>query len=178
MTTSHRRSMAWHATACWGRNDDAESMTHPTDGTCGLKGPCPRRGARDSIRDGANRIDARERPSPRRRLDVFHSKRHRADTSGVYVSKGYPFDSTYPKMLDRDWRKVPKVGLEALLERFNDALHSPRVFGAGSRPICFAPPTVSPYGPSERPNAQRREEARARVTTLCGGRWSQMDSPC
>ena len=32
LTTSHRRSMA-----CGGRNDDAKSMTHPTDGTCGIK---------------------------------------------------------------------------------------------------------------------------------------------
>ena len=31
LTTSRRRSVA-----CWGRNDDAKSMTHPTDGTCGI----------------------------------------------------------------------------------------------------------------------------------------------
>jgi hypothetical protein len=69
LTTSHRRSLAG-----WGHNDDAKSMTHPTDGACGSKGPCPRRGVHDSIRDGANRIDARERLAPRRRLDVFHSQ--------------------------------------------------------------------------------------------------------
>ena len=95
----------------------------------------------------------------------------------MFIRKGYPLDSTCPKMLDRDWRKLPRVGLEALLERFNDALRAPRACGAGSRPICFAPPTVSPYGLSERPNAQRCKDARATVTTLCGGRWSQVDSP-
>ena len=31
LTTLHRRSMA-----CGGRNDDAESMTHPTAGICGI----------------------------------------------------------------------------------------------------------------------------------------------
>src|SRR2546430_14988530 len=30
-------------------------------GPAALNGPCPRRGGHDSIRDGANRIDARER---------------------------------------------------------------------------------------------------------------------
>src|SRR3954447_11571415 len=69
LTTSRRRSVA-----CGGRNDDTGSMTHPTDGTCGIMYRCARRGTRDSIRDGANRIDARECPSPRRRLVDFHSK--------------------------------------------------------------------------------------------------------
>ena len=79
-------------------------------------------------------------------------------------------------MLDWDWRELPKIGVEALLERFNVALYAPRAGGAGIRPICFARRTVSPCGLSERPNAQRPEEARARITTLCGGRWSQLDS--
>jgi hypothetical protein len=45
------------------------------------------------------------------------------------------------------------------------------------RPVCFTRRTILPYSLFERPNAQRREEARARVTTLYGGRWSQVDSP-
>src|SRR4051812_47325168 len=49
-------------------------MTHPTDGTRGIMHRGARRGDRDSIRDGANRIDAREQLRPRRRLDVFHSQ--------------------------------------------------------------------------------------------------------
>ena len=40
----------------------------------------------DSIRDGANRIDAREPSQSGVRLDVFHSKLHRPDISVVYVS--------------------------------------------------------------------------------------------
>ena len=80
-------------------------------------------------------------------------------------------------MLDRDWLKLPKVALEALLERFNDCSISSRAYGARK----FDPFTLRPYGLlcslSERPNAQRREEARARVTTLYGSQWSEVDSP-
>jgi hypothetical protein len=35
----------------------------------------------------------------------------------LYMRCGYPVDSTCPKMLDRDWRKLLKVGLAALLKR-------------------------------------------------------------
>ncbi len=68
LTTARRRSVASNS-----RNAVAESMTHPPVGTCVHNAPRPRRGAYDSIRDGANRIDARKRTRSRRRLDVFHS---------------------------------------------------------------------------------------------------------
>src|SRR4051812_18179982 len=62
-------------------------MTHPTDGTRGIMHRGARRGARDSIRDGANRIDAREQLRPRRRLDVFHSQPFESVTSGCTLAQ-------------------------------------------------------------------------------------------
>ena len=55
----------------------------------------------------------------------------------MYRACGYPIDSTYPKMLDQDWGKLPKVGVEALLERLYDALFAPHACGAGIRPVHF-----------------------------------------
>ena len=49
--------------------------------------------------------------------------------------KGYPLDSTDPKMLDRDWRKLPKVGCEALLERLTTLYMLP----------ALVEPEVDPY---------------------------------
>ncbi len=68
---------------------------------------------------------------------------------------GYPVDSTDPKMLDWDWRELPKIGVEALLKRFDDARYALRICGAGIRRDCFARRTASSYGLSERPNAHR-----------------------
>src|SRR6478735_8932090 len=51
-----------------------------------LNTPCPRRGVHDSIRDGANRIDAREPLSYAAAAGRLPQQTHRADISGVYVS--------------------------------------------------------------------------------------------
>jgi hypothetical protein len=61
-------------------------MTHPTGGTLWLIRTVPRRGVHDSIRDGANRIDAREPLSDAAaagRLPQQHTGR---TFQGVYVS--------------------------------------------------------------------------------------------
>src|SRR5258705_3646294 len=73
--------------AGWGRNDDAKSMTHPTDGTCGHNAPCPRRGVHDSIRDGANRIDAREPLSCAAAAGRLPQQTHRADISRANLAQ-------------------------------------------------------------------------------------------
>src|SRR3954447_5766994 len=82
LTTSFRRSVAG-----WGQNDEAKSMTHPTDGTCGSKGPWPRRGVHDCIRDGANRIDARGPLSCAAAAGRLPQQTHRADISGANLAQ-------------------------------------------------------------------------------------------
>jgi hypothetical protein len=89
LTTSRRRSVA-----CGGRNDDAESMTHPTGGTCGIIHLGRAIPVHDSIRDGANRIDARggqpRRPQARRLPQPAHLVGHfRTCTLAHYVAFFY-----------------------------------------------------------------------------------------
>ena len=69
-------------------------MTHPTGGTCGIMHRGARRGARDFIRDGANRIDAREPLSYAAAAGRLPQLTHRADISEVHVStKGGPIST-------------------------------------------------------------------------------------
>ena len=66
-----------------------------------------------------------------RRLDVYAGQLAPNGHFRVYISCGYPVDSTYPKMLDPDWGKLPKLGVEALLVRLYDPLFARHACGAG-----------------------------------------------
>src|SRR3954462_12564040 len=52
-----------------------------------LNTPCPRRGVHDSIRDGANRIDAREPLSCAAAAGRLPQQTHRADISGANLAQ-------------------------------------------------------------------------------------------
>src|SRR5712672_2300692 len=56
-------------------------------GPAALNTPCPRRGAHDSIRDGANRIDAREPLSYAAAAGRLPQQTHRADISEANLAQ-------------------------------------------------------------------------------------------
>src|SRR5258705_1980729 len=56
-------------------------------GPAALNTPCPRRGVHDSIRDGANRIDAREPLSCAAAAGRLPQQTHRVDISACYPSR-------------------------------------------------------------------------------------------
>src|SRR5215212_720171 len=88
--------------AGWGRNDDAESMTHPTAGICGIMHQRTRQELDATTRHVANVSNGRGVPRAGGGLTSTQANSHRADISVGYPSRSAGLLST--KIFSGFWR--------------------------------------------------------------------------